>query len=224
MIDLHSHILPGLDDGPINIEGSMILIDFLYLQGFKTICATPHYKPYVYKYNEPQYLEAYENLCDAVNKKYPELKIILSHEVALSEINQHNTLKWRGLGESGYVLLEPPFDRFDETTLYNAIEKIAAMGLKTIIAHPARLSEFHENKNIDKQLNKMGVKYQVNLGSFSNQYGHYVKKLARSFLKNQRIIGFGSDLHHPKHFKSIAKGLQWIKKNTDTNGYNEIIF
>lgn len=207
-VDIHSHLLPGIDDGASTIEESANLINGLEEIGFKKFITTPHIMG-----------EIWRNTSNSINEKL---------DSTVSEIkvpNIHNRLKaaaeYMMDGEftelfkkekllclkDNYVLVEmsylnPPIQ------LYEILFELQVAGYQPVLAHPERYLFYHEPSLSDyRKLKKVGCLFQLNMLSTTGYYGERVAKTANLLLKNGLIDFVGSDVHHKRHLEFMHKKI-----------------
>jgi protein-tyrosine phosphatase len=195
-IDIHCHILPGIDDGAANPEESLELLEKYASLGIHDFIATPHIMIDFYPNNEKTIAAAYEKL-EALNLRSKISGLIInlsaeymidSHFEELLSENKIVPLKYR------YVLVElsylqPPLN------LTSVIKKMREAGYYVVLAHPERYNFYHERKEYYKSLKQMGCFYQLNLLSLTEYYGRGAQKTAKWLLDNQLIDFIGTDTH-----------------------------
>lgn len=194
MTDVHSHFLPGIDDGAGNLKVSVKLLHECYLQKISGIIATPHF------YSDcpvEEFLEnrqkAYEQVKDVLEQiRYP-FPIALGAEVYFTEsLPYYEQLPELCIGSSPYLLLELPFQQWGNS-VYNVISGMRSNhGIKPIIAHLERYGRFNPRKNIEAIFD-MGVLVQMNAGFILNED---TRKAALTAIKQGRADFLGSDCHN----------------------------
>ena len=198
MIDIHSHILPGIDDGARTLAESVELVRELYQQGVTDIIATPHYIEETI-FTSPRVDNA--NLLVALKQKLVEegikARIYLGNEIYINgnvaeliEAGEISTL-----ADSKYLLLEIPMNG-EYPNYEDFLGDLMERGYKVILAHPERYSIVQENYEIAQNLREMGILFQCNLGSIVGKYGKEVQKLVKKLAKDKMIFTFGTDTHH----------------------------
>lgn len=206
-VDIHSHILPGIDDGAQSLADSKMLLEAILKMGFKTLIATPHTMTHVWD-NSPKTID------EACKKLYTELPhlakklniqaaseyLIDDHFITRIKENKLLTLK------DNYVLVElsylnPPFG------LHETIFELQTAGYKPVLAHPERYRFYHKNFSRYHDLKKAGCLFQLNLLSTMGYYGKSVAQCANKLLKEGLIDFTGSDIHHKKHIEAFDKPL-----------------
>ncbi|MEW6698379.1 MAG: tyrosine-protein phosphatase [Bacillota bacterium] len=199
MIDLHCHILPGLDDGPPGIETSLELARAAVNEGIHTIAATPHCIPEVF-FNERQaVLEAVAEFQGRLDAEHVPLKIAPGMEVHLTldlaeRITKGSVLTLNDAGK--YILLEFPMNtvpRYAEQVIFELMLK----GIKPIIAHPERNREIIENPNLLYGFMEKGCLIQVTAGSLTGKFGSRVQQRTRDFVQLGWVDFIASDAHDP---------------------------
>ena len=204
-VDIHSHVLPGIDDGAKNIEQSINMIKEMKKLGFCEIIGTPH-----------TYLGLYENTNKSIKKSYNLLKPNLPNNINLSfaseymldmtvvdKAQKNNLLCIKDnlvLVELSYV--SPPIN------LHQIIFEIILNGYTPVIAHPERYLYFHNRMKELKKLKKNGCLFQMNLLSTTNYYGKLVSEFSDKLLKNGFIDFVGSDIHNIRHLYEFEKKIK----------------
>ena len=201
MIDIHSHILPGIDDGSNSLEESMNIIKKAVNANVTDIILTPHYmlgSDYIVNNEEKKKLVS--KLKNEIKKQNLPINIYLGNEVFVE--NDMDSLVKKGeastLNGSKYLLFELPLNY-----VYNGIGDVlfnlGCEGYIPVIAHPERYAFLKENPSLIAELIDKGALFQSNIGSFLGTYGKKAKETAILFLKHHAITFIGSDIHHDKH-------------------------
>ncbi len=195
MIDMHSHILPGIDDGAENVKEALTMLEDAYKKGCSTVVATPHLRAY----SEEEIEEAlkmrdmaYENLMSEAKKGeavIPEIK--LGFEVLLDkEITVFPSFRKLCIEGTNAMLVEMPMHHWDAFAL-SRIDNLKKEGILPIIAHLDRYIVF--KKNLERVLSMEGVIYQFNAEAF---LGRHRLNLIKKTLKMGKTVVVGSDMHH----------------------------
>ena len=170
MIDFHSHILPGIDDGSASVEESLKLLEMLAEQGVKTVVATPHFYPD--RTSVSDFLRrrdaAYQRLCECDLSGLPD--IILGAEVKYYDsIRRLPELERLCVGDTRVLLLEMPFEKWSEMTL-KEVETLSRSGrLTVVLAHIDRYLAF-QSREAWERLFESGVLTQVNASFFVGRF------------------------------------------------------
>lgn len=219
MIDIHSHILPGIDDGAKNINMTLRMIKMAEKSGTKDIVATPHF---CRGYGETPYDEV-KKLVEEFKKltKREGLGINLHYgqEVYYSEeiINDYKSGLIGTINNSRYMLIELPMRSFDSETL-EVIYELQVTGIIPILAHPERYRPIIEKPERINKFIKEGFLFQMNAGSIEGEFGSNVKKTAEILLANNIYNFIGSDAHNDTNrCTGIDRGIELAKKKNKTN-------
>ena len=214
MIDIHSHVLPGIDDGSKNITMSLDILKGLEEQGVTDLICTPHYIAETSQVSpRNKNLELLEKLQKSAEKKGLKIKLYLGNEIYIDK-NIPKLLRLKKispLGKSKYLLVELPmsgeFEQYEDILL-SLIQK----KWKVILAHPERYHSFQKNYSKLTELHNQGILLQCNLGSFIGQYGKHAKKTAQKIAKDKLIYCVGTDIHHTRDYTEIAKAQKKLRK------------
>jgi tyrosine-protein phosphatase YwqE len=202
--DIHSHILPGIDDGSPDIETSLLLVNGLMELGITRSIATPHIIGDMYRNDAQTIAVALKKLQEALSEKQIDFKVHAAAEYMLDdyflELLQDQipllTLKDNiVLTEFSYA--ERPYNI--EKMLFSIITE----GYQPILAHPERYGYFHNDTKQYHHLKDIGFLLQVNLLSLTGYYGKPVAKAAAYILKNKLASFTATDLHHQRHMQAL---------------------
>jgi tyrosine-protein phosphatase YwqE len=203
-IDIHSHLLPGIDDGSKNMKDSLTLIKKMRAFGIKNFVTTPHIMDGVWNNDKTLILEKLyalkklliqENLLDISIRAAAEY-MMDNHFLSLLDKKEILPIKdSKILVEMSYI--NPPVN------LYDILFKIQVAGYHPILAHPERYAFLHNNYAEYKKLKEAGCYFQLNLLSLSNYYGKDVHKIARKLLKDNLIDFAGTDTHNLRHLNYL---------------------
>lgn len=202
-VDMHNHLLPGIDDGCSTVEESLELIKELSCLGFHNFICTPHIMDGVHPNTKASIKSSYTTLQSALAEKNNKIKIFAAAEHMIDDginplIAKDNLCVMPG----GYVLIEMSY-LAESKALFQTILDIQNLGYKPILAHPERYNYFHYNFNMYKQIKDAGCLLQLNLLSVSRYYGTEVKVAALTMLKSGMYDFVGTDIHHKKHLAAL---------------------
>jgi len=205
--DIHSHLIPGIDNGCKTIEESVSLVQSLVELGFKKIVTTPHIMSDAYKNTPEIILAGLEKLKAAVAAKGIHIPIEAAAEYYLDEGFSELILKKKLLAiASKYVLFEISFINQPDN-LTGTIFDLIVNGYTPLLAHPERYPFWFQKLDEYKKLKEAGVLFLLNTNSLSGYYGKEAKKTAQ-FLVDENMVDFiGSDLHHEKHLAALHESL-----------------
>lgn len=204
-IDIHSHLLPGIDDGAKNTADTSYIIKKMEELGFAQAIATPHIIQGIWENT----FESIQSTFDRNQNILKESNLQISAAAEYMMDSQFVTLfqkeKLRTLKEN-YVLVEmsylnPPIQ------LYDILFELQIAGYTPVLAHPERYIFYHKTLQEYKKLINAGCLLQLNLLSLTGYYGNEVAKVADYLLKNNMYSFSGSDIHHENHIKSFSNKL-----------------
>jgi protein-tyrosine phosphatase len=205
-VDIHCHILPGIDDGAANIQESLVLIEKLTQLGVSQFIATPHVMQDFYPNDAESIGNAFQTLLEAIaSSELSNIVINPAAEYMLDEHFQEHVLNKNLFTlKKNIVLIEMSYYQAP-LNLTNLIWKIKEYGYIPILAHPERYSYYHNNKEAYSTLKRLGCYFQLNILSLSDHYGNDVQKMAQ-YLINQGLIDFvGTDVHNINHIEKISE-------------------
>lgn len=201
--DMHSHLLPGIDDGSPDTASSLILIKGLQDLGIQRFVTTPHIL-----------WDLYQNTKETIDAAHEALRLSCNGNIAapfrtaaeyylddhFDELLENNVplLTIR----DNWVLVEFSF----VTPPMNLKEKLFALqikGYQPVLAHPERYTYLSSTKEIYDELNDIKCLFQLNLLSLTNYYGKQVNELANYLLKKKYVNLLGTDLHHQRHLHAL---------------------
>jgi len=224
-LDIHSHILPGIDDGSPDVETSLRLIKGLYDLGIRKSIATPHIIGDLYR-NTPETINnALEKVKAACVKAEIEMEISAAAEYMLDDYFLE-LLKNKSplLTLQKNILLTEISYSTPPDNLEAIIANIVEAGYKPVLAHPERYFYYHDNFDQYQKLSEMGFLLQVNLLSLTGYYGNGAKKAAKFILENNLANLVGTDLHHHQHLSTLsdAKNRAIIQQSLGAKIYNDL--
>lgn len=202
-VDIHSHLLPGIDDGAKDENHSLTLINNLRDYGFTQFITTPHVLTGVWN-NTYEGIKGVEQTHQAYLKTqgiahpFKAAAEYLMDDVFLQKIKKEPLLTLK----DNYVLVEMSYLNAP-MQLYEVLYDLQLEGYQPILAHPERYLFYHFKQEEYKKLKKVGCKFQVNLLSVTGYYGKPVLDIAQKLLDEGMIDFVGSDAHHERHTDSF---------------------
>ncbi len=200
MVDIHTHIMPHVDDGSDNIEETIKILKKAKLAGYDTIVATPHYIEGSYDAGMPRKTELIDRIRKEAKNNNIDIKIYLGNEIFISE----NVLKnikdgnIATMNNTSYILVELPLN--DEIVNFQSyLFEVISSGYTPILAHPERYAFVKKNPNALIPYINQGVLIQINSGSLMEHYGKTAKKTAEILLKHNMVHIVATDTHHAKN-------------------------
>ena len=205
-VDIHSHLLPGIDDGAKDMDTSIALLLKMTSYGIKNFITTPHVLGNVY----PNSSEVIKQKLAAVKKELEKRKIKgisiqAAAEYMLDEefsalLDQKDILVLK----DNYILVEMSYFSAP-INLYELLFKIQLKGYKPVLAHPERYNFYHTDFKNYYKLKQAGCLFQLNLLSLTDQYGKGVQKTSEKLLKENLYDFVGTDTHHQNHLELLPK-------------------
>ena len=193
MIDWHSHVLPGIDDGSRDVAESISMIRMQKEQGVDTVIATPHF--YANDESVDSFLKRRSDSYEALLKELPEGSpdIVLACEVRYYHgISKMPDLKKLRIENTKYLLLEMPVTKWTEYMVRELIELASVSGTKIILAHIERYLSL-QKPDVWDRIFENGILAQVNASFFTS---FATKRKAISFLREGAVRFIGSDAHN----------------------------
>lgn len=204
--DMHSHILPGLDDGSQNLETSIRYIKELHILGYKKFICTPHIISDIHP-NTPSTIQPqYDLLKQALLNENIPVELDFAAEYMVNNefdgiLKEGNVLSF---GTEKYVLIEMSYLTVS-LNIKEAIFELIVKGYKPILAHPERYNYYHRKNQKIIDFVDAGCLLQINLLSLTGYYGKPAKDTALWLIK-QKVISFaGTDLHHDRHLALMQR-------------------
>lgn len=197
MIDLHCHILPGIDDGARKIEDSLEMAKQAISEGIHTIVATPHHQNGKYINDKNNILYQVSRLNECFLKENIPLTLLSGQEIRIygELLEDYRNGKIMPLNHSKYILVEFPASQvpqFTERLLYD----IHSEGLTPIIVHPERNSRLIEDPDILYNLVNKGAMTQVTASSLTGRFGRKIKKFSLDLINANLVHMIASDAHN----------------------------
>jgi len=205
-VDIHSHLIPSIDDGVKSIEISIKLIEELITIGYKKLIITPHINS-GYPNQKDDILNRYQLLREELIKKDIQIDLDIGAEYCIEEffIELLYKEKLLSFGDKNYLLFEFPHIMPPSLNIEDLIYEITLKGYTPILAHPERYIYWHFNLDKFIELKEMGILFQLNLNSLNGYYGIGIEKCAKWLIKNSLIDFIGSDTHHQTHINNLKK-------------------
>ncbi len=226
-VDLHSHLIPGVDDGAQNLEESIGLIKRIAELGYKKIITTPHIMADFYRNGPDTILPGLEILRNELKLQEIDMQIEAAAEYYLDETFERKLEKGNLLALGGkYLLFELSFINYPQN-LYEVIAKIHKAGYTPLMAHPERYPYFTEAIENYSRIKDAGCYLQINTISLTGYYGKPAQKAAEEMIDNYLVDFIGSDMHHMRHAGALKHALSTpyvYKLLTDYQLQNELLF
>lgn len=225
MIDIHSHLLFGVDDGSRTLEESVHVIKKLSEVGYTDIILTPHYiNDSTYVSTREENLDVLKRLKVGLIRNNVNVNLYLGNEIyidsEIANLLKNNIIS--SLNDTKYLLIELPMSGENEI-YYDVFLDLINMGYKVILAHPERYISFQKDFNKIYELKELGVLLQSNVGSVLGDYGRGAKKTIKRLLKENLITFMGTDIHHNKEeYAFVLKAKKKMGKYLTQKQINNI--
>jgi len=223
LVDIHSHLIPAIDDGSKSMQESVELIKSFKDLGFKKLITTPHIMHHRYPNSSETILSGLEELRAELKLQNIDIVVEAAAEYYLDEhfiqlLNKRDILTF---GDN-YLLFEMSYG-MKPINLESVIYEMKLAGYKPVLAHPERYMFMHRDFSIYEKLKKQGLLFQLNLNSLGGYYSKEVQKIARELVKRGWIDFLGSDVHGQKHIEHFSQNFnaksigKILEKNTILN-------
>jgi len=201
-VDMHSHLVPAVDDGAKDVEDSIALITGLRELGYTDLFTTPH----TLQDYHPNTKESLTNGFALLNGQVPKgININLSSEYYLDEDFQEQLGANALMPLPGNRLLIEFSQIVRPHNLEDIIFDLCLKGYQPVLAHPERYLFFHKNFDYYTRIKDMGVELQVNALSLTEHYGKGVNAVAEKLIEKDMIDFIGTDIHHVKHLEFLQR-------------------
>jgi tyrosine-protein phosphatase YwqE len=221
-VDIHSHLLPGIDDGVNTIEEAVAIIKKFKLLGYSKLITTPHIISDLYPNNREIITQKLHDVQEALKKENVDILLEASAEYYvdmefLKLIENDELIPFKG----NYILFETAYGS-KPMILEQVIHSLQIKGYIPVLAHPERYLYLHNDINLYKELKAQGVLFQVNIKSLQNR-SKTIYKIASKLIKLGLVDFMGSDVHKMNDIVKLEKTLQSsaykdaIKNNTLLN-------
>ena len=213
-VDVHSHFIPGIDDGAKTIEDSIELISAMKDFGYRKVITTPHIMSDYYRNTPAVILEGLAKVRAALKENNIDIEVDAAAEYNVdADFTEKIEKKELLTFGDNYVLFELPFMQ-EPDVLKDVIWQLQSAGYKPVLAHVERYQFWHQHWDKFEDMVNRGVLLQMNIGSLTGSYGPEVQKIAEKLIDNDMISLLGSDCHHMGHVEMIdsARTKEYIHK------------
>jgi len=204
-VDMHSHFIPGVDDGSPSTEVSLGLIKEMAAMGYRKLITTPHIMVDYYPNVKADIIARGEKLCEDIRLAGIDIRLDISAEYYADQhfmqLIERDELMPFG---DNYILFEVSFSQVPDN-LNNTIFELQHRGYKPILAHPERYPYWVGNMKKMQDFLDRDVLLQLNINSLTGTYSPQVAKFSERLLDEGMITFLGSDCHHPGHQELMAK-------------------
>ncbi|MBL7924249.1 MAG: capsular biosynthesis protein [Bacteroidia bacterium] len=211
---MHSHLIPGIDDGAKTIEDSLELVRFLHGMGYKKLITTPHVMSDYFR-NTPEIIhEGLQTVRQALQDNQIPVEIEAAAEYYIDDgfIRKLEEEPLLTFGDK-YLLMEVSYINPPDN-VHEVFFRAMVLGYKPVLAHPERYPYWYRDMDQYRRFYEMGVTLQLNLNSLAGYYGPDAKKIAEKLIDTGIIGALGTDMHHTRHAAALQKVVQekYLKK------------
>lgn len=212
MIDLHCHILPGLDDGPADLAGSLALAHRQVAAGVRTVVATPHVSAAYPHVDAATAAAAAGHLRERLAEERIPLRLLAAGELAADRAVRLDDaeLNRLRLGDGPWLLVEAPLGA-REVGFDVLMRQLRERGHRILIAHPERSPDFRRRPDVLRSLVADGMCVQATAGAFDGRFGSVVRQTARGMLEEGLVHVVASDAHDDRvRAPGLASALEAV--------------
>lgn len=202
--DMHSHLLPGLDDGLQTIEQTVNYIRQLQQMGYKKLICTPHILAEVYPNSPATILPKLELVRTALQENNIDIQVEAAAEYMVDLDFENHVVEGKPLLTFGknLILIEMSYVAASNN-IESVIFQLKLKGLQPVLAHPERYNYYAGNIETFQRFIDLGCYLQINILSLLGYYGEGAKKTAQNLLKKNMVTLVGTDMHHENHLNSL---------------------
>ncbi len=213
LIDLHSHWVPGIDDGVGSADEGVALLRALIDAGFEQIIATPHMRPGMFDNTRGDIVAAFEQMQSRVQAEQLGVRVGLSCEHFFDDIVFERLMGGQGVPYPGQraVLVEFATDHLP-ARLADRLFDLRRLGLRPVIAHPERYRAAWKSLEVMEDLVDRGMVLLMDVGALAGKYGRAPKKAAERMLDAGLYYAACSDAHRPSDVLEVEKGIARMRK------------
>ena len=208
-VDIHSHLIPGIDDGVKTMEESISILKDFETLGFKKIITSPHVVSDGYNNTTQTILHGRDKVREAIKQNGIHLEFDAVAEYYLDE-SMYEKIEKKDLltiSEKKFVLVELSY-LAKANNVSDLLYKLQIGGYRVILAHPERYPYYHE-KDFEQynSLKDRSVYFQINLMSLAGKYGKPARAIAEKLIDENMVDFIGTDLHNARHMEAIKAAL-----------------
>lgn len=210
VIDLHAHVLPGLDDGPTTLEETGQVVSQALQDGTHSIVAVAHANDHYFDVKTPDYRRAMEGAQAYLKTQQLQVCLIPAMEIRLGPdlVRGLEEGRYLGIGESGYVCVELPAHDFPLYGL-DVLYQIRLSGRRVLLIHPERNRSVQKHMELRERLHSMGVLGVASAGSLKGQFGGRAQDAVWELVESGLIQSVSSDGHS---VRQRPLGLAWVRE------------
>lgn len=203
-IDIHSHIIPGIDDGASSMQEALKMFEIAYRQGIRAIIATPHYGKWNPEYNYEDAIKNFKAFEARAKKIHSDMKLYFGNEIYYSEgiVEDLRSGKAKTLGGTDYVLVEFSEEE-DYDVIFAGLKEFVDAGYRPVLAHTERYRALQKNLKGVRKLIENGAYTQVNTVTFMGKLFDRRTSWSKNLLDEKLIHFIATDAHDFEHRQPI---------------------
>lgn len=224
-IDIHCHLIPGVDDGADSLETAVRLLEIEYKDGVRQIVLTPHYRRGMFECPMEQIHQQFARLQQEAAHHFPDMRLFLGCEFHVSQdmVNMLDQKLRPTMAGTHYVLAE-----FSGASPWREIRErvysLRSHGYRPILAHVERCQAFREDPYRLEELRRLGAVIQVNAQSLIGEDGFFAKQFCKKLVKEDLIDVVGSDAHNlTRRRPELKKAALYLEKQRGTKYKEKIL-
>ncbi len=219
MIDIHSHVIPFVDDGSKSMETSLEMLKTVQAQGVTTLFCTPHFRYGVFESNKEKVLEKFNLLKEEAKKEDISVNLLLGQEISYKKdiVKEIKNGFYYTLNDSKYVLIEFPFDK--KVDIPEVVYNLVRAGYEPIVAHFERY--FYSNIDIAYELRALGGHIQVTANEICGDGYFAFRKLTAELMKNDLVDFVAGDYHSSRTYR-MEKAAKFVRKKFGAKTYQKL--
>ncbi|MDO4976902.1 MAG: hypothetical protein Q4E53_06545 [Eubacteriales bacterium] len=228
--DLHSHILPDVDDGSPDFQTTITMLKEASKQGTSHLFATSHHFAFIDKSSSEKALELFQEVKMAIKKEEIPINLYLGCELLCTEswmdrlINGLAMGQYPSLNGTHYVLTEYPYIHIDLEGVLQCTERFLKEGWTPVFAHIERYYDTFASLPFIKHMKEKGCLFQVNFFSLVDEPNENIRNFAREVIAQELADFMGSDMHNMRHRPpQIEHGLSYLKENCSADYLSKLL-
>lgn len=209
LTDIHSHLIPGIDDGVKDLDQALQILEEMSVGGIRKAVTTPHIRHDKYPNTPVRIREGLDQLREAVHQAGIPVEIEAAAEYYIDEYFLETIRKGEDLLSFGdrYLLMETSF--LNKSLLFDLVVfELRARNYRPVLAHPERYEYLEPDLSWLGEIHQRGILFQSTISSFVGGYGEMPKKIANRLMKEGMIDFLGSDIHRPQQIRLLKEGLK----------------
>ena len=219
MIDIHSHVIPFVDDGSQSLQSSLDMLRKVESQGVKTLFCTPHFRYGFFDCDKNEVSKNFNLLKEQAQNQRINVNLLLGQEIHYNKniVNELKNGQYLTLNNSKYVLIEFPYEKKED--MPEVVYNLVRAGYEPVVAHYERY--YYADVDTAYELRALGGHIQITASSIFGEGGLAIKKLATELLKNNLVDFVAGDYHEDRSYR-MDKASKHIRKKYGEEVYENL--